>query len=206
MKINCLPLGHIHSNCYMLETHKAAVVIDPGFISEEVLKFLVDNKEKERLILLTHCHFDHVGGAEELRKKADVKIAISKIDEIGLHDREISLANRFHAKQPEFFADILLEDNAIISVSDISVRCMLTPGHTKGGMCFLIENHLFAGDTLFNGSIGRTDHDFAAVELYPNSLKRLTELDDYTVVYPGHGEATTIIKEKQNNYFLRGII
>ncbi len=205
MEIKVLPLGHIGANCYMLSTEKAAVVIDPGFNSKIVTQFLADNIDKERLILLTHAHFDHIGGADGLRSLTDTKIGIGEFDNQALADTRRNLSDRFHAKLSPFVADILFFDNQKFSVGDIDFEVIHTPGHTPGGVCYLSGEVLFSGDTLFNGSIGRTDFfdgDFDALE---RSVKRLYTLDGKTVVLAGHGEATTIENEKNSNPFIRGI-
>lgn len=204
MEIKILPLGHIGANCYMLSTEKAAVVIDPGFKSETVLQFLIDNSHKERLILLTHAHFDHIGGADSLRKSTDTKIGIGEFDNAALMDTRRNLSDLFHAKLSPFSADLLFSDNQTFSVGDIDFKVIHTPGHTPGGVCYLVGDILFSGDTLFKGSIGRTDFfdgDFKALE---KSVKRLYTIDGKTTVLSGHGEATTIEEEKNFNPFIRG--
>ena len=97
MRIKTLHLGLIKTNCYLISTEMAAVVIDPGFDRPETLEFLKDNSDKERLILLTHAHFDHIGGAEALREKTGVKIGIGELDADGLADTDINLSDMFHA-------------------------------------------------------------------------------------------------------------
>ncbi len=204
MDIKVLPLGHIKSNCYLISTEKSAIVIDPGFNSLNVTEFLKTNCHKERLILLTHSHFDHIGGAYNLRTNTNTKIAIGEKDNFGLSDTYINLSNKFHAGLLPFSADILLKDSEEYTVGDISFKVIHTPGHTVGSVCFLFENILFSGDTLFCESIGRTDFyggDFNQLE---RSIKKLYSLDDNTIVLSGHGEKTSISHEKINNPFIRG--
>ncbi|MBR6532815.1 MAG: MBL fold metallo-hydrolase [Clostridia bacterium] len=204
MEIKVLPLGEIGANCYMLSTEKAAVVIDPGFYSETVSRFLIDNANKERLILLTHAHFDHIGGADSLRKNTDTKIGIGEFDNDTLADTKRNLSDLFHAKLLPFSADLTFSDNQTFSVGNINFKVLHTPGHTPGGVCYLTGDILFSGDTLFKGSIGRTDFyggDFKTLE---KSIKRLYTLDSKTTVFSGHGDATTIEEEKNFNPFIRG--
>ena len=106
MKINCLPLGDIQTNCYLISTEKAALVIDPGFISKAVEDFLSENCDKERLILLTHAHFDHIGGACDLRAKTETKIAIGEFENASLSDKNVNLCNLFGADIKPFSAEI----------------------------------------------------------------------------------------------------
>lgn len=204
MEIKVLPLGHIHSNCYLLSTEQSAVVIDPGFKSEIVTQFLAESSAKERLILLTHAHFDHIGGADALRTETDTKIAIGALDNAALSDTQRNLSDLFHAKLSAFSADLLLKDNDKLSVGDISFKVIHTPGHTPGGVCYLTDGILFSGDTLFCQSIGRTDFfdgDYGKLE---ESVKRLYTLDGKTVVLSGHGEQTTIENERSFNPYIRG--
>ena len=201
MKIDVIPLGHIAANCYMLLSDNAAVVIDPGIFSQRVKDFLNENSEKERLILLTHAHFDHICGAERLRADTGVKIAVGEKDAPALIDTSLSLSDKFHAHQTPFEADILLKDNEIFNVGDIEFESLSTPGHTVGGMCYLTVKTLFSGDTLFLESVGRTDFPGGDGEALLKSIKRLLSLDEDIEVYPGHGEPTTIEHEKLYNPF-----
>ena len=201
MKIDVIPLGHIAANCYMLLSDNAAVVIDPGIFSQKVKDFLNENFEKERLILLTHAHFDHICGAERLRADTGVKIAVGEKDAPALIDTSLSLSDKFHAHQTPFEADILLKDNEIFDVGDIEFKSLSTPGHTVGGMCYLTVKTLFSGDTLFLESVGRTDFPGGDGEALLKSIKRLLSLDEDIEVYPGHGEPTTIEHEKLYNPF-----
>jgi len=108
MEIKCISLGEIQTNCYLISTEKAAVVIDPGFVSRKVEEFLIENRDKERIILLTHAHFDHIGGALSLRNNTGVKIAIGEHENASLSDKNINLCNLFDADLEPFSADILL--------------------------------------------------------------------------------------------------
>lgn len=204
MEIKVLPLGHIQANCYLIKSDNAAIVIDPGFESKSVTDFLIENKDKQRLILLTHGHFDHIGGANALRNETDTQIAIGALDNPALADTKYNLSDRFHAKLSPFSADILFNDGDEYTVGDLCFKVLHTSGHTVGGVCYLFKNVLFSGDTLFSGSIGRTDFyggNYAELEA---SVKRLYSLDNDTVVLSGHGEETTIGNEKLYNPFIRG--
>ena len=204
MIIKTKALGHIGANCYVLESLESVVVIDTGKYDKEILQAL--NTEKEVLILLTHCHFDHIGGAQRLREESGAKIAIGEGDFLSTLDGAKTMSDVFRANVLPFKADIALKDNQIITVGDIEIKCIETPGHTKGGMCYLIDGKLFSGDTLFKDSIGRTDFiDGSFVEL-SSSIKKLYDLlPDETIVYPGHGEPTSIGREKLSNPFVRDI-
>lgn len=202
MEIKVLHLGLIKTNCYLVSSDNAAVVIDPGFESQIPTDFLNSNAYKQRLILMTHAHFDHIGGAETLRRETGVKIGIGKEDNADLSDPIINLSDKFHAGVDPFSADVLLDDGQILNVGDIRFKVILTPGHTRGEVCYLAGDCLFSGDTLFKGAIGRTDFPGGDFKTLKRSLKRLIALPDETKVYPGHGEFTTIGFEKENNMFV----
>lgn len=204
MEIKVLRLGHIKTNCYLLSSKNAAIVIDPGFKSSMVEEFLKENEDKERLILLTHAHFDHIGGAKELREKTGTLIGIGKLDNDSLSNPYINLSDRFRAHTEPFCADMLLSDKQEFSVGDIKIKVILTPGHTKGSVCYLLDDVLFSGDTLFLESVGRTDFIEGDFDALVKSVKRLYELDGDTTVLSGHGDATTIAHEKRYNPFVKG--
>ncbi len=202
MEIKVITLGHIAVNCYLVSTSVAAIVIDPGFESKVVENFLLENCDKERLILLTHAHFDHIGGAVSLRDVTDTDIAIGEKENFALSDMAFNLSDRFHAHLEPFSADILLGDQKEITVGDIKIKTIFTPGHTVGGVSYLIDDVLFSGDTLFNMSIGRTDFPGGSFDVLKSSVNKLFLLDGATTVLSGHGEPTTIEFEKENNPFL----
>lgn len=206
MEISVAKLGQIAANCYMILTDKAAVVIDPGQYSNKVSEFLKDNNNKKRIILLTHSHFDHICGAKSLREETGVNIAIGENDAEGLFNSQLNLSDMFCVSCSPFYADIVLTDNQEFIVGDITINCIETPGHTKGGMCYLCNNALFSGDTLFLESVGRTDFPGSDFNQLKNSLKRIVALDENTTVYPGHGDATTIKHEKTYNPFIKGVL
>lgn len=201
MRIKTLHLGLIKTNCYLISTEMAAVVIDPGFDRPETLEFLKDNSDKERLILLTHAHFDHIGGAETLREKTGVKIGIGELDADGLADTDINLSDMFHANIVPFKPDLIFKNGDTIKVGDIEFKVIGTPGHTVGGICYLTGDCLFSGDTLFENSVGRTDFPGGDIKALKRSVKKLMTLPADTKVYPGHGYSTTIAREKEYNMF-----
>ncbi len=202
MEIRVAHLGLIKTNCYLLKTDKAAVVIDPGFDRDVVTEFLKENEDKERLILLTHAHFDHIGGADALRKETGTKIGIGKLDAPALTDTILNLSDMFHAHIEPFSADYTYSDGDLITVGDITFKVIFTPGHTVGGVSYLSGDCLFSGDTLFENSIGRTDFKGGDIKAMKKSLKKLISLGGSIKVYPGHGDSTTIAREKEFNMFV----
>lgn len=205
MKITTIPLGSYQTNCYILvdEATKKAVVIDPGFYTQALLDAIEQSGASEiDYILLTHGHWDHVLGAQQLREKTNAKIAI--------HPDDISLLQFFiHEYQKEnglpkedLSIDILLKDGDEISFGNTTLKVMHVPGHTKGGVAFSSDNDMFVGDTVFRGTIGRTDLEGGDYHTMMMSIRKLAKLkEDYTL-YPGHGETTTMNEERRyNRYF-----
>ncbi len=206
MKIELLLKDYLSgcSNCYGIVTDTAAVVIDPGTFNLDIVNFLKQNSDKARLILITHAHYDHIGGAKRLRDETGVKIAIGKNDEFALSDASFNLSAVFGTPIPCFNADYTIEDEEEFTVGDITVKAFETPGHTRGGMCYAVNDCLFSGDMLFYETVGRVDLPGGNACDMKQSLDRIMWLfDDSVKVYPGHGEATTIGHERKNNIYLR---
>ena len=206
MEVKLLLKGHLatYSNCYGVLTDKAAIVVDPGKYTLELADFLKSNADKTRLILITHAHYDHIGGVLELREKTGVKIAIGKNEEFALSDKAFNLSGRFTPAIPAFNADYTIEDEEEFTVGDITIKAFETPGHTVGGMCYLMNDNLFSGDMLFYETVGRVDLPGGDINEMKQSLDRMMWIfDDEIKVYSGHGEETTIGHERKYNPYLR---
>lgn len=201
MEIRKVVAGIYGANCYIVmdKKTKEAVVIDPGGDVDDIIKAIAAIEAKVKYILLTHGHVDHTSGVEELKDITKATVCINKND-----DDLITNGEHLFGPLIEGGADKLLKQDDVIRVSDIDVICIDTPGHTPGGMCFLIENYVFTGDTLFCGSIGRTDFSGGDFKTIITSIKsKLLSLPEDTIVYPGHGSCSTINSEKLNNPFLQ---
>ena len=207
MNVITIPNGTLQANCYIVETEHAAVVIDPGYLEKQMTSYVAENPDKIKFILLTHRHFDHVNAANALRKMTGAKIVIHELDEGGLFSDLLSLAsmagNFYGHADPDAHADVYVDEGDTVTAGEMVFKVLYTPGHSEGGVCYLCENNLFSGDTLFKGSIGRTDFPSSNNMEMRESLDRLCTLPDETVVYPGHGDMTTIGYEKQTNMFLK---
>ncbi|MDI6603543.1 MAG: MBL fold metallo-hydrolase [Thermoanaerobacteraceae bacterium] len=206
LEIKRYVVGLFQSNCYIITNtnSKESVVIDPGEMIPSLIDYIQANKYKLKYILLTHGHLDHIGGVEELREKTGAPVAISSYDAEMLYDPELNLSAMGYGEIKVKPADILLNDGDILYIGDIKIEVLHTPGHTPGGISFKIDNILFTGDTLFKGSIGRTDFPGGNYEEIINSIKdKLLTQDDNTIIYPGHGEVSTIGYEKIHNPFLK---
>lgn len=207
MEIIKKSLGQMGTNCYVLWDEKSleAAVIDPGFEDQRIIDVIKQNKLTVKYILLTHGHFDHLGGVNQIRELTGAKVLIHVNDANCLTDPNRNLSILTGMSMELEPADGYLSEKENIIVGDINIRVIHTPGHSKGGICLLAENTLISGDTLFNTSIGRTDFaDGDLTELLNAIELKLFMLDDATRVLPGHGEDTTIGYEKKNNPFLKG--
>ncbi|HEY8422071.1 MAG TPA: MBL fold metallo-hydrolase [Thermoclostridium sp.] len=204
MIIECISNGLVQSNAYIVSENGEGVMIDCGCPPERVLEAANSKDIEIKHVILTHGHFDHIFYIDQLRDLIDVKIHIHENDAVCLSDPNMNGLAHFPVQGSFTFraADNLLKDGDIIECSGLSFKIIHTPGHTKGGICILVNNVLFTGDTLFNSSIGRTDFPGGSMNQIIRSIKeKLYTLPDDTIVYPGHGIKTTIGYEKRNNPF-----
>ena len=205
MIIKEMAVGALMANCIILGCEKTgeAAVIDPGDETERILLSLADSKLKLKYIINTHGHFDHVGGNKKMKEATGADILIHLLDAPML-SRLSSDATLFgFSAENSPPPDRTLEDNDTISFGEIRLKVIHTPGHSPGGISLYTDSKLFVGDTLFAGSIGRSDLPGGDFNTLISSIKnRLFELDDDVNVFPGHGPNTTIGKEKLSNPFV----
>ena len=206
MNVIKLTLGELASNCYIVEApEKTAVVIDPGAEAEVIAAELESRGLTLRKILLTHGHFDHMGAAKELKEKYNAVVYISAADEELLDDNVKSVAYilpevPFHPVE----ADVRIKEGDVISQGSMKISVMETPGHTAGSVCFIIEDCIFTGDTLFHGTVGRTDQFSGDTTAELQSVKRLAALDKNYKLCCGHGTDTDLDTERKTNPFITG--
>lgn len=200
-KMSLMPLG---ANCYVVYDDKnQGIVVDPGGEAERVKGFLDDNKIDAKYILLTHGHGDHIGGVEKLRELTGARVGIHEDDVEMLKDSSLSLSSMLGMGELVIEPDFSFIDGEKLQVGDLEIEVIHTPGHTKGGVCFKIGNMLLTGDTLFAGSVGRSDFPGGNQrELIDGIKEKLMVLADDVVVYPGHQGESTIGRERANNPFL----
>ena len=193
-------------NCYLVfDEEKNGIIIDPGSEAEEIEALINELGVKVSDILLTHCHYDHIWGLKELKKKLNAKVSSSFECNQNIQNPNVNMSFFQERVLKEEPSDNILTDGAILSVGNLKIKAIHTPGHTNGGMCFLIEDHLFSGDTLFLRSIGRCDLPKGDEEALKKSIKeKLYTLDDDIIVHPGHGNDTKIYYEKRYNMYVRG--
>ncbi len=192
------------TNCYIVqdEETKETMVIDPGGDVDKIVEMLNTIHAKVKYILLTHCHGDHIAGVNELKQRVGGKILIHRLDEEGLRDPNVNLAEYVGLGRVIVQADARLDDGDLIHVGNLEFKILHTPGHTKGGISIYSEEEklLFSGDTLFRGSWGRTDLPTSSFEDIIKSItEKLMVLPEDTIVYPGHGKST-MIKEEEPIY------
>ncbi len=197
-----IPVGAYQANCCIVyDEHGHAAVIDPGDEAPTILAHIRRLSLTVEAILLTHAHFDHMGAAAAVQRVTGAPLYVHAEDERALTDPAYSV---MPIAEP-LAADHLLQDGDAVSVGDMTFTVMHTPGHTRGSVCYRCEDVLFAGDTLFAGSIGRTDFNGGDMGAMRQSLRRLCALPDEWRVVSGHGEDTAIGYEKQQNPFMIGL-
>ncbi len=200
MKLYHLQSGPLNVNSYFLVNDLSqAVVIDSGENYKKIKQVSEQYGFEIKAILLTHAHFDHAGNAKKLQDDG-AKIYISKLDAPKLLNED-NLASDFGRKFDYLTADYTFEDGEELNVLGIKIKVIATPGHTDGSVCFMVDNSLFTGDTLFYGSVGRTDFKSGNREDMVKSIKKLFNLDGDYAVYPGHDGFTTLERERKYNIF-----
>ncbi|MDH7477336.1 MAG: MBL fold metallo-hydrolase [Candidatus Bathyarchaeota archaeon] len=211
MMVKLFTVGALMTNCYIVscEHTREAIIIDPGFDNnrdaEKIFKYVNDESLTLKFVLNTHGHPDHTCGNGIVKEKFNVPILIHEFDAPMLGERGKIFADflGFRSFSPK--PDIMLRDGTLVKFGKITLKVMHTPGHSHGGIALIGDKEIFTGDTLFWGSIGRTDFPESSEQDMMASLKKLAALPDHFVVYPGHGPTTTIGEEKRNNPFLKGL-
>ena len=198
MEIKKVITNQLEENCYIVSSCGEGIIIDPGGAAEEILKAAEGLEIK--YILLTHGHFDHIMAAGELLKKMNAKLLVPKGDSEMLADCNKSCGAMYGFYHDEIPYDRKLSEGDEITFGSVVLKAIETPGHSSGSMCYIGRGIMFSGDTLFRGTIGRFDYENK--EKMVSSLKKLLALPETTVVYPGHGPATTISFEINNNPYV----
>lgn len=204
MKIERLVTGELQSNCYIVwdENSLESIIIDPGAEAAKIAKVIEQKALTVKYIVCTHGHFDHVGAVSELKKKTGAKVVISRDDvEIYMRAGEHAASWGFSIEQPGS-PDLLVEEGAELGAGNMHFKVLTTPGHSPGGICLYMQGLLFTGDTIFAGSVGRSDLYGGDIENLKKSFVRLISLPPETEIMPGHGPSSTIEKERILNFFV----
>lgn len=189
-----LIVGPLKTNCYILTSSNEAIVVDPGWEGEKILSRLGDAELKA--IILTHGHFDHVTAAGMLKEAKNARIFIHERDIYLLKSLRYQLSRFGIEKDVEIEPDGFMEDGDELKLGGSLIEVIHTPGHTPGSICLLWEGKLFSGDTLFKGAFGRVDLPGGDYNDLIKSIRKLLNLPDETLVFPGHGDETTIGAER----------
>jgi len=202
-EIRTFIVGYIETNMYFIHNNQQGIIIDPGFIESEfdsLIKKIRKDVLEVPMVILTHCHFDHITGCTILKKEFNCKIYCHKLDEDKLLDPQKSGASLFGTSSIQPRPDAYLEDGQEINFFDLNLKVLHTPGHTRGSISVLFQDiYLFSGDTIFKDGLGRTDLYDGDYDTEINSIRnRILTFPDDTIIYPGHGPATTVKEERKN--------
>lgn len=202
MKIKILAMGSIGTNCYVISDDAGTTaIIDCDGDPRPLFDYIAQNNLNPTHILLTHGHADHIGSVDLVKEKYGCKVLAAK-EEMPVLTDPAANCSLYAGGELTLIPDAFVADGDVVTVGDLKFQVMLTPGHTMGSLCYLLEDNIFSGDTLFQGSCGRTDLATGDWGTILRSLKRLRDLPgDYTV-YPGHGPSTTLGIERSSNPYM----
>ena len=192
-----IPVGNMDNFSYLIgdEESKEAAVVDPGWETEKILSIAKKHNLKIKHIMVTHSHYDHVHDIKDIADATDAAVYVHKEDEGEIKNKGIKKIK-------------IIDEGDKIIAGKLKIEVLHTPGHTPGSVCYLIDNKLITGDTLFVENIGRTDFPGGDAKIMKKSLDRLKKLDEKTEVYPGHDygsiKHSTIAHEKKHNFHMRG--
>lgn len=204
MIIKKIVVGTLENNCYIIgdERTREVFIVDPGDEPDRILDFVNEDNLETKFIVCTHAHFDHVGAINEIREITKAKIILHKDDLILYKNVEMQGLTWGFDIEPLIEPDIIVSEGYNLEIGDLRFMVLHTPGHSPGSICLYGEGILITGDTIFAGSVGRTDLYGGDINQLKKSFKRLIELPDNTIILPGHGPESTIMKEKNDNFFM----
>jgi hydroxyacylglutathione hydrolase len=194
--------GKWKENCYIvLSEKKSALIIDPGDEPDKIIQHITKNNLKPAAILNTHAHYDHIGAVVPLKNKYNIPFYIhskekSNLMNVNLYRQMIDKLEPISIAKADVFLDT---ESNYLTIGEFEINVIFTPGHSAGSVCFIIDNNLFCGDLFYKDRIGRTDFPGANASLLKNSLAVISKLPHNIMVFPGHGEMTTLEHVIKNN-------
>ncbi|MBA7471170.1 Hydroxyacylglutathione hydrolase GloC [subsurface metagenome] len=197
-------VGPMEANCYILYNpdKREGLIIDPGAEGSHLIKFIKQEKISINYIVNTHGHPDHIGANRKIKEHTNAPILIHQYDAPMLAKSGSVLSFIFPLESSSPAADTFIKDGDLIECAGMKLKVLHTPGHTPGGISLLIDDSIFTGDTLFSGSIGRSDLPGGSPQVLLNSIKKILSLDENLIIYPGHGPSTTVGQELHSNPFI----
>ncbi len=200
MVLEILPVGQLEENCYLVGDENELLVIDPGAQGDKILAHINEKNYHVAYVVLTHCHYDHVGAVAEVLEATGAKLLMGAKEKENYFNKVVTLCGYFGAELKLCEPDKLLNEGDVVTSGEYRFKILETPGHTSGSICLLGEEVLFSGDTLFYQTIGRADFPTGSLQDLVKSVKeKLLTLDGSVKVYSGHGMASTIAYEKEHN-------
>ena len=205
IKITRYIVGMIETNCYLIEDEATGelAVVDPGDVCPELYDEIDRRSGKLSYLLLTHGHYDHIIGAAELCRRYHPQVCACEAELEVLQKGLYNLSSVHNIRLNSFNVDRLLHDGDIIELGESRIRFIHTPGHTAGSGCYIVDEHIFSGDTIFCESIGRTDFPTSSFVDMRRSVQRIKELEGDYYIYPGHDMYSTLEHERKYNPFMR---
>jgi glyoxylase-like metal-dependent hydrolase (beta-lactamase superfamily II) len=202
--IQCITSRFIDANCYIIRKDNCNIIIDPCISVKELLKYGI---KEVSAILVTHGHVDHIIFIEEVSKYYNCEVYFSKNCKEKIFNDQYNLSSMF--SQPLNIKELnykIIKDNDLLEFDSLIIKCIFTPGHSSCSMCFLIENDLFTGDTLFDRGIGRTDLYSGNILQMKESLNKLNKMNTNFDIYPGHGNSSNMENQIKYNYQFNSLI
>ncbi len=208
MNVKTLSLGQLGTNCYVISNGEEVLIVDPAAEAEVIFEAVEEINLPVAGILLTHAHYDHIGALDEVQQKYDTDVYMASEEKEWIGDPNLNMSiKRVSMGIEPIESDIepVILQEGDYSINSFNFEIFHTPGHSPGSLSFYFkeEQKIFSGDVLFNGGVGRTDLLEGSFDVLMKSIKnKLFQLDDGTAVYPGHGNSTSIEKEKQTNPYI----
>ena len=201
MEVKVIKSGLLQTNTYVVSIENNCIILDPAFAYDAIVEYIDSKNLKVLGILLTHGHFDHIEASNDLARMYACKVYVGKEDVKLLLDSNLNGASKYMRREITVDKQYLMafDREIILKLDNFMIDVMFTPGHSRGRCCYLIGNELFSGDTLFKDGIGRVDLPDSDPNSMDSSLRYIFTLKNETIVFPGHGDETTILKER-NRY------